>query len=349
MTALDAFQPARADLRRELARRLTLGLRDRLLLPELLVSVAIGRSSSARPHLVAIGRERHRIGVACQPWMIVERPNEVFHRLLAVLAIVAGAPLERFEAVADISDGEDSGPGLISFCSRDPDAILIPDPVFVRTRGYEEDRRLARANTTQWDARSDLIIWRGQTSGVGTISKPHLSADDPDLLPRVRLCLALKDVPGTDIRLTAISHSKNEALDRDRLERAGILGEFIFPIAWHGLKLAIDIDGNSNAWSNFLARLIMGCCVLKVASALGYRQWYYGDIRPWTHYVPVQADLSDLRDRATWCRENPAECRKIAARGQAFAMARDFSTEMALAARRVGDACKTRRLRTEVD
>jgi Glycosyl transferase family 90 len=101
---------------------------------------------------------------------------------------------------------------------------------------------------------------------------------------------------------------------------------------------SIDIDGNSNAWSNFFTRLVMGCCVLKVASAAGFRQWYYGDIEPWTHYVPVKADLSDLHDIVDWCRANPTECRRIAARGQAFAMARDFDTEVVSARERVDQA-----------
>ena len=136
----------------------------------------------------------------------------------------------------------------------------------------------------------------------------------------------------------AISQSSNGVLDKDRLAKAGILGEYISPIAWHGFKFAIDIDGNGNAWSNFFTRLIMGCCVLKVASALGFRQWYYGEIKPWIHYVPVRADLSDLLEKIAWCRGNLDECRRIAARGQAFAMSRDFDTEMASAVCRVCDA-----------
>lgn len=53
------------------------------------------------------------------------------------------------------------------------------------------------------------------------------------------------------------------------------------------------------------------------------------DVRA-VHYVPVAADLSDLRDIIGWCRAQPAECRSIAAQGQAFALARDFTSEMAV-------------------
>jgi Glycosyl transferase family 90 len=136
--------------------------------------------------------------------------------------------------------------------------------------------------------------------------------------------------------------SSNLALDTERLASAGILGDYIAPITWCGLKFAIDIDGNTNAWSNFFTRLLMGCCVLKVASAAGYRQWYYGDIEPWIHYVPVKADLSDICERIAWCRSNHAGARRIAAAGQEFATARDFDNEIAAAARRVGAAYQDR-------
>lgn len=325
------------------ARRLTQYCRDRLALRRSVV--AVRRRSFAKPHIVSIGRKRNRITVGCPDWMVVERPNEFLHRLCGVLAIAADAPLDRLRLLADLSDGEDSGPGLLSFCSRDHSAILIPDHIFVRTRGYEEHRRVARVDITEWNTRSDRIVWRGQTTGVGTISKPHLSAHDPGLLPRVRLCLALKGERGTDVRLSTVSQSSDRALDTERLAEAGILGEFISPIAWHRFKFAIDIDGNTNSWTNFFTRLIMGCCVLKVGSALGYRQWYYGEIKPWVHYVPVKPDLSDLLGRIAWCRENLAECRQIAARGQAFAMARDLDTEVAGAVGRVCEAYKSGALR----
>jgi hypothetical protein len=298
-----------------------------------------GGDTGATPHLIEIRLGKKRIRVKCYDGLIASKPDEVLHRVWGVLTVVAGAPfLEGAELVAEISDGEESGPGLISFCSRDPDAILIPDHIFSRTRGYEIERALARSNVMDWNERSDRITWRGSTTGAGLISKPHLFAGDPGLITRVRLCLALKDTPGTDVKLSGIAQSADKALDSERLARAGILGEFVSPICWYGFKFAIDVDGNSNAWSNFFTRLLMGCCVLKVVSADGYQQWYYDKIEPWIHYVPVKADLSDLHEQIAWCRANPVACREIAARGQEFVMARDFDTEVASAACRVRDA-----------
>jgi len=339
----------RTRCRLSIGRRLTDYCAGRLSLPQLTIRVAERADSGAGRHVVAIARDRDRITISCHEWMLSDKPNELFHRLVGLLTIVTRVPLIDFQMIADLSDGEDGGPGMVGLCSRDPTAILIPDHGFIRTRGQENHRRVARANATDWMKRSDQIVWRGATTGRGAISKPDLSAHDTELLLRIRLCLALKDIPGTDAKLSGVAQSRDQAVDVHRLSQAGILGEYISPIAWNGRKFAIDIDGNANAFSNLLTRLIMGCCVLKVASPLGYRQWYYDALEPWTHYVPVSPDLSDLRDRIAWCREHLAECERIAARGQAFAMARDYDSEVAAAARRLCTAYETGALRRTLD
>jgi hypothetical protein len=329
---------------RWLARRLTHDCRERLALRQASVAVTARRGDPTGRHRVAIRRSDDRIEIGCDGWMLLHHPNEILHRLYGVLTMVAAVAPPRLQLVADISDGEESGPGLVSFCSRDPGSVLIPDHGFVRTRGYADHRRVAGANAGTWMARNDRIVWRGSTTGPGIIAKDELSADDPELRLRVRLCLALRDVPGTDAKLSGLF----EPADKTRLAGAGVLGAYVSPITWNGYKFAIDIDGHSNAWSNFITRLIMGCCVLKVASPLGYRQWYYGDIEPWTHFVPLKADLSDLRAQIAWCRANLDACERIAARGQQFAMALDYDAEIAAAARRIGEAHANGRLRLNI-
>lgn len=327
------------------ARRLVRFCQNCLNDPVARFAISLRREELAKPLMVAIDRERRRIKVRGIELLFGHGRNVLFSRLCALLPVVAGAPLEHLRLTAEISDGEDSAPGLVSFCSRHPDAILIPDEFFVHSRGYDNLRRVAQRNTTSWSQRSDRILWRGTSSGFGTISKPALSADDHELIARVRFCLALKDLPGIDAKLCNVLPSDDRALHEERFAKAGIFGEFVSSLAWCGHKFAIDIDGNTNAFSNFFTRLLMGCCVIKVASPAGYRQWYYGEIEPWTHYVPVKADFSDILDKIDWCRANPDQCGQIAARGQAFAMARNFDTEMASAIGRVCEAYESGKLR----
>ncbi len=99
-----------------------------------------------------------------------------------------------------------------------------------------------------------------------------------------------------------------------------------------GDKFAIDIDGWTNAWSNLLIRMHFGCCVLKVASADGYRQWWYDRLRPWEHFVPVRADMADLAEKVDWVRSNDVEAKAIASRGQQLARSMTLASETAIAA-----------------
>jgi hypothetical protein len=96
--------------------------------------------------------------------------------------------------------------------------------------------------------------------------------------------------------------------------------------AWIRDKFAIDIDGQTNTWANLLVRLHQGCCVLKVESQFGYRQWYYHRLRPWEHFVPVSADLSDLADRVDWVRTHDAAAAEIARNGRNLARSMTFGS-----------------------
>ncbi|KAK3250326.1 hypothetical protein CYMTET_40287 [Cymbomonas tetramitiformis] len=58
------------------------------------------------------------------------------------------------------------------------------------------------------------------------------------------------------------------------------------------LKALVDIDGVSNSWSGFYLALMSNAVVIKVESAM--QQWYYGALKPWKHYIPVAANLTDL-------------------------------------------------------
>jgi hypothetical protein len=113
------------------------------------------------------------------------------------------------------------------------------------------------------------------------------------------------------------------------LQNNGILRERMPQHIMGEAKFLIEIDGNANSWG-FFAKLLMGCCILKVESP--FEQWFYRRLQPWVHYVPVANDLSDLPEKMQWCLKNERACRKIADVGRRFAEALSFDTEMAAAA-----------------
>ncbi len=229
-------------------------------------------------------------------------------------------------SIADYS----SQPGVLTFCSNHPDAVLVPDRAFMTPRVYEP-YRLA-GTQVPWNEREDVVQWRGSPSGQGEMINAWMDAANPMLRQRVRMCLALRDMPGVDVSFA----------ERADLAPYGISGARIPPLAWAKVRYAIDIDGFSAAWMNFFSRLLLGCCVIKVASPYGFRQWFYDALVPWIHYVPVKADLSDLADKIAWCRANPDACRQIAEEGQRFALARTPETETPLTLARIDAALGAR-------
>jgi len=78
----------------------------------------------------------------------------------------------------------------------------------------------------------------------------------------------------------------------------------------------LDLDGWVNAWSALFWKLLSGSLVLKHDS--NWCQWYYEDLKPYVHYVPVKKDLSDLQEKLEWCRNHLEECKEIISNAQLF-------------------------------
>jgi hypothetical protein len=224
---------------------------------------------------------------------------------------------------------------FLAFCSNLRGTILVPDRGFYSKRGYAAERARA-ALAPAWEARDPVVLWRGNSSGVGKAFTETMSPQDGELIQRARMCLIARDIPGTDIFFAV--GPRWPAPIAERYRATGIAAGFVDESAWLARKFAIDVDGNANAFSNLFIRMLYGCCVIKIASPLGFRQWYYEDLVPWTHFVPVAADLSDLADKIRWCRDNDEACRTIAANGKAFADGRTFEEERRATIARIGRA-----------
>jgi hypothetical protein len=249
----------------------------------------------------------------------------VFVDLVSDVAVPAG------EWAAELGDRVTVEGPLLGFCSNFQQTVLVPDRGFFASRGYARQRRQAAA-APPFDDRDGTILWRGSPSGIGAVFKPDMDPADTGLRQRVRMCLLLREAApalaadgGVDARIMGGSNLAADPAAHAAL--AGILGPRVPQSSWSRRKFAIDIDGNANAFSNLFIRLIYGCCVIKVGSPCGFRQWYYEDLRPWEHFIPVAADLSDLVEKIAWCRRHPAECRAVARAGQSLALSMTMDRE----------------------
>lgn len=260
--------------------------------------------------------------------------SSAWRRLGAMLAIVATPDVPDGNWAADLGDHATADGSVLAFSSFHPETILVPDRGFMSSNGYARERRRAAAAPAFTD-RDPTIVWRGSPTGQGRLVGDPLDPNDTTLRQRVRLCLRLQhlatgspsggDAADVDAKIVLGAAAPPEIANAYRA--AGILGPTIPQTSWCQRRFAIDIDGNSNAFSNLFTRLLYGCCVIKVASPLGFRQWYYPRLKPWQHYVPVADDLSDLEEIIAWCQGHPRDCQQIAAAGQDLALAMTMESE----------------------
>lgn len=219
------------------------------------------------------------------------------------------------------SDGDRPSKAMFAASAAPGWAIPIPDPHFWLYEGFKAERERA-ASLPDWDSRSDDVVWRGLGNGAGRISFDPADARDPSVVQRLRMCMLLSEIRGCDVKINGLYEDAGVWFGPAR--QAGFGGDSMPADSWLGRKYAIDIDGQSNTWSNFLVRMLFGCCVFKVASPAGFRQWYYERLTPFEHYIPVQADMADFAQKIEWARSHPSEVRRIGAAARDFAVRLDF-------------------------
>ncbi|MEP2978980.1 MAG: glycosyl transferase family 90 [Lentilitoribacter sp.] len=238
--------------------------------------------------------------------------------------------------ICDISDGNHPSMADVRYSSPFANSGLLPDVYFFENSGYLKQRALYETQAVSWEERSDDIIWRGNVTGMGLRICDDNLISNGAVNQRIRMAMACKNTD-IDFRFVGADDEVNVLKDM------GLMGERIEAVRWLGKKFAIDIDGASNAWDNLYHRLLFGCCVLKVESQAGFKQWYYNKLKPWVHYVPIKADLSDLNEQINWVRSHPKEVEHIAAAGCELAHSMTFETETQYAVKEITRICRAKK------
>jgi len=271
--------------------------------------------SSPFSHDVKLSRRGSAIHVDYQFEQPEHELNTIRRRMSSVIYQFAHCSDEVEEMSVCLGDGFEGTLTPLVFSTNRSDKTPIPDCYQFMLRGFAKMRAEADANAQPWLKRSKTLRWRGADSGEGrNLAEPGVQ-NDPTVKARLRMCVIAKELEDADCKIYLAERDRSAPAFRFH----GILGGRIEETDWINDRYALDIDGMTNTWSNFLARLHLGCCVLKVDSQFGYRQWYYDRIKPWEHYVPVKADMSDLAEKLGWARSNDAEAEQIAQNGQSLA------------------------------
>ena len=82
-------------------------------------------------------------------------------------------------------------------------------------------------------------------------------------------------------------------------------------------KYLIDIGGNG--WSGRMKWLLFSKRPLLMVDRK-YIEYFYNDLKPYVHYIPVKMDLSNLLEQAEWMRTHEEESQQIAENAYIYAM-----------------------------
>jgi hypothetical protein len=226
-----------------------------------------------------------------------------------------------------LSIGDNAATRGVAFCSDHPADVLIPDTVFILTRGYA-DRRSLHAKVA-WQDRERIAFWRGASTGFWTTEWRHIQ----------RIALSRLSLSHPDLIDAGISKVGQLPAGADEeLLREGLLRAYVGDHEFVRYRYQIDVDGNTNAWAGLFVKLLTGSPVLKVASPRGFRQWYYDRLIPWENFIPVEADMSDMPAKVRWLLDHDDEARAVGTRGLSLALSLTWEGELRDGARRVIEA-----------
>lgn len=190
-------------------------------------------------------------------------------------------------------------------CNTHDEYADIPLPTFddwmyVRSPGLKDI-------TLNWSNKKAVAVFRGSATGCGFTEETNM---------RMKAAALGRQYPDL-LNAGLVSYN-----DNPKIHKTGRVGYIdskkynrfkVRPIPFNEqskFKYLLHIDGNVAAYRLGVS-LLLGSVILLQES--GSQLWFQHMMKPWVHYVPVAADLSDLIERIEWCKSHDAECEAIAA------------------------------------
>lgn len=196
----------------------------------------------------------------------------------------------------------------------DRNALLIPDYEFLEAEFHEHSHEVGSSDV-DWMDKLQQIMWRGsyhvndgysyvmdgyKNKIVGVQGQPLTKIHPRNLIGTIAPNgIATFGADGTVV----LNASFQKTMIKDMLK----------------YKYLLDLDGKVSAWSGFYWKLYSNSVPLKPYSH--WEQWYYRDLVPYLHYIPMENLSPAAFTKAYhWCEFiNPEQCKRIASSGAQFA------------------------------
>uniref|UniRef100_A0A7S3V1C5 Glycosyl transferase CAP10 domain-containing protein n=1 Tax=Aplanochytrium stocchinoi TaxID=215587 RepID=A0A7S3V1C5_9STRA len=144
-----------------------------------------------------------------------------------------------------------------------------------------------------WDSRLEKAYW------IGAFTGSIMKEETIDFNPRYRLAKDFRNRPGYDIHFTAMPMPSKRIGEKAFQLWNDSTGRYRPATDYCKYKLVIHADGNSFAGS-IGYKLTSGATILFIDSHFKFKEFYYGLLQPWVHYIPIDPDLNNLENIKEW-------------------------------------------------
>jgi len=195
----------------------------------------------------------------------------------------------------------------------DNHTFVIPDPAYVGSRGYQSDIENIRSieNGIGFENKIRTVFFRGAAVGLG------IEGDNWKNTARGRLSILSRDMKKPEIldaKMTKMNHLPES--QQKVLVEAGVIGEYIPFKDFLRYLYLIHADGYCCSWPSLFTKLACDSVTVRILGE--YEQWYYRDLTPWRHYVPLRPDLADFDRVYQWLISNDQAVRDIISEAHSF-------------------------------
>lgn len=171
-------------------------------------------------------------------------------------------------------------------------------------------------DTLRFENKQPIVFWRGAISGSRWIDPftrtgPRGVRDPADFIEsakyysRLDAALMSRDATFCDLKLTG---DDSVLESKPWLEDMGVFSAAVHPSQQLENKYILCLNGNDVA-SNLYWVISTQSVAFKEDCAYEVVPDYF--LKPWVHYVPIAAGLTDLREKFDYCQNNPDLCRRI--------------------------------------
>ncbi|KAK2579229.1 hypothetical protein KPH14_008198 [Odynerus spinipes] len=223
--------------------------------------------------------------------------------LLSLTRKIVLPDVEFFVNLGDWPLAPNKGPNypIFSWCGSDDTKDIVMPTYDITESSLEAMGRVmldmlsVQGNiNTPWEEKIEKLFWRGRDSRRERLDLIDISRKHPNLF---------------NASLTNFFSFKNE------IDKYGPAQSHISFFKFFEYKYQLNIDGTVAAY-RFPYLLAGDSLVLKQDSE--YYEFFYKDLKPEVHYVPVKRNLSDLVEKIKWAKDNDEIALRISKTARQF-------------------------------